>query len=295
MRSECFFICPGMNNFFGKTIVQQQERGKEQQEGMSILLVVVMTIRRCLILWWVLHTRKCYHEPYSYMGLIYSRVILCFNETLRWELIPYKFLLVVLLTIALISFHLWCMLRGSVCIWMKSSQFRFIEGLTTSIKKKKPKYQLSSTVVWLRLLYLSNKWDRSSERKMWAVTLVWLNVCHGYFCHMDFTLITIEWGHIWIAYELQDVFFSVQTVPKLEVSWVATYFQPCFRRILERWHQQVKWHIVSYKQLRGDMAKHMGASWMPCDHQFTWLTTSQPHLSLTCSCKGAAMMVATPR
>ena len=43
--------CTGMSNFFGKTIAQQQERGKEQQEGMSILLVVVMTIRQCLILW----------------------------------------------------------------------------------------------------------------------------------------------------------------------------------------------------------------------------------------------------
>ena len=36
--------------------------------------------------------------------------------------------LLVLHTISIISFHLWCMLGGSVWIWMKSNLFRFVEG-----------------------------------------------------------------------------------------------------------------------------------------------------------------------
>ena len=42
------------------------------------------------------------------------RVILCINGTFRQELVPHDFLLVVLHTISLISFHLWCMLGGSI-------------------------------------------------------------------------------------------------------------------------------------------------------------------------------------
>ena len=36
------------------------------------------------------------------------------NGTFRWELLPNDFLLVVLQTISIISFHLWCILGGSV-------------------------------------------------------------------------------------------------------------------------------------------------------------------------------------
>ena len=57
------------------------------------------------------------------------RVILGFHGTFRRELVPYDFVWVALHTILLISFHLRCVLGGSVWIRMKSSNlFRFIEG-----------------------------------------------------------------------------------------------------------------------------------------------------------------------
>ena len=58
------------------------------------------------------------------------RVILQLNGTFCQELVPYDFPLVVLHKISIIAFHLWCMLGGSVWIWMKSNLFRFIEGQT---------------------------------------------------------------------------------------------------------------------------------------------------------------------
>ena len=41
-------------------------------------------------------------------------IILQFNGTFYLELVPYDFPLVVLHTISITSFHLWCMLGGSV-------------------------------------------------------------------------------------------------------------------------------------------------------------------------------------
>jgi hypothetical protein len=43
-----------------------------------------------------------------------NRVFLHFNGTFCRELVPYDFLLIVLDTIPIITFHLWCMLGGSV-------------------------------------------------------------------------------------------------------------------------------------------------------------------------------------
>ena len=49
------------------------------------------------------------------------------NRTFHWKLVPYDFSMVFLHTIPITS--RWCMLRGSVSIWMKSSNlFWFIEG-----------------------------------------------------------------------------------------------------------------------------------------------------------------------
>ena len=42
------------------------------------------------------------------------RVILCINGAFCQELVPHAFLFVVMHTILLISFHLWCMLGVSV-------------------------------------------------------------------------------------------------------------------------------------------------------------------------------------
>ena len=41
------------------------------------------------------------------------RVFLSSQWDFHWELVPYDFPLVVLRTISIISFHLWCMLGGS--------------------------------------------------------------------------------------------------------------------------------------------------------------------------------------
>ena len=46
-----------------------------------------------------------------------------------WELVPHDFSLVVLHTVSIISFHLWCMLGGSVDIWF-INLFRFIDSQT---------------------------------------------------------------------------------------------------------------------------------------------------------------------
>ena len=43
--------------------------------------------------------------------------------TFRWKLVLYDLPLVVLHTKSIISYHLWCMLRDSVWIWMKSNLF----------------------------------------------------------------------------------------------------------------------------------------------------------------------------
>ena len=52
------------------------------------------------------------------------------NGTFRRELILYELPLVVLNTIPMISYHLWCFLGGSVWIWRTSNLFRFIESQT---------------------------------------------------------------------------------------------------------------------------------------------------------------------
>jgi hypothetical protein len=62
------------------------------------------------------------------------RLIYCtnlqLNDTFCQELVHYDFLVVVMHIISLISFHLWCMLGGSVWIWIKSNLFWFIECQT---------------------------------------------------------------------------------------------------------------------------------------------------------------------
>ena len=57
-----------------------------------------------------------------------NRIILQLNGTFCQALVPYNFPLVVLHTISAMFFHVWCMLWGSVWIWMKSNLFWFIEG-----------------------------------------------------------------------------------------------------------------------------------------------------------------------
>ena len=47
-----------------------------------------------------------------------------------WELVPYDIPLVVLHTKSIIFFHSWCILGGSVCVWMKRNLFQFIHDKT---------------------------------------------------------------------------------------------------------------------------------------------------------------------
>jgi len=51
-------------------------------------------------------------------------VTLLLNGPFGKESVLYDFSLVALHTISIFSFHLWCMLRGIVWIWMKSNLFR---------------------------------------------------------------------------------------------------------------------------------------------------------------------------
>jgi hypothetical protein len=45
-----------------------------------------------------------------------------------WKWVRYVFLLVVLHTTTVFYFHYWCILKGSIRIWMKSNLVLFIEN-----------------------------------------------------------------------------------------------------------------------------------------------------------------------
>ena len=62
-----------------------------------------------------------------------------------WELVPYDFPLVVLHIIVMISFHLWCMLGGSVWIWIWMKYFGPLRAKLILAPLGMPKWVRSST------------------------------------------------------------------------------------------------------------------------------------------------------
>jgi hypothetical protein len=94
--------------------------------------VVMFTMRECcllsmLLIWALLSWLKIGHMsgcPWFVKPAQRQWCYLLLNGPFGKESVLYDFSLVALHTISIFSFHLWCMLRGIVWIWMKSNLFR---------------------------------------------------------------------------------------------------------------------------------------------------------------------------